>query len=155
MDIKKIFEETEKIGEKQNKLRERIYQLNQCLDAIAAQCSHEIVFKYTDKNPRKNFFKESYFCPACASTVHCFYKNELFETEFKSSRVIPLTDLSLKDSNKVNEAIRNEVYGNLDYYYDRNVPIKELSSNMEEKLVDLQTRYEEPVKGLRKFLKRK
>ena len=103
----------------------------------------------------KIFFKESYFCPACASTVHCFYKNELFETEFKSSRVIPLTDLSLKDSNKVNEAIRNEVYGNLDYYYDRNVPIEELSSNMEEKLVDLQTRYEEPTKGLRKFLKRK
>ena len=58
MDIKKIFEETEKIGEEQNKLRERIYQLNQCLDAIATQCSHEIVFKYTEKNTRNNNYLE-------------------------------------------------------------------------------------------------
>ena len=155
MDIKKIYDETGKICVEQNKLRERIYKLNQYLDAIATQCSHEIVFKYNDNNPLKKYFKESYFCPACASIVHCFYKDELFQTEFKNSRVIPLINLSLKDSNKVNETIRNEVYGNLDYYYNRNIPIEELSSSMEEKLVDLQTRYEEPTKCLRKFLKRK
>lgn len=155
MEIKEIFEETGKIGIEQNRLREKICQLNQCLGEIASQCSHDIVFKYTDNHPRKNIFKETYFCPACTDIVHCYWKDELFQTEFKNARVIPLANLSLLESNKVHNVIRNEVYENLDYYYNRNISTEELSSNMEEKLVDLQTRYEEPAKGLRKFLKRK
>lgn len=155
METRKIFEETGKIGNEIGRLREKIEDLNTKYLEMTELCPHEIVFKYNDNHPRKMIIDGTYFCPACGKAIKCFGMDQIYDTPFKDSRIIPLPNLSLLGTPEVHRMMRNEVYDNMDTYYDPIVSIQELSLKMEEKLVDLQTRYEEPTKGLRKFLKRK
>ena len=87
-----------------------------------AICPHEIVFKYTDDHPRKTATDGSYFCPACGKTIRCYHKEQLSETPFNNSRIIPLTDLSLFGTSEVHHIIRNEVYNNMELYYNKDIP---------------------------------
>ena len=150
MNTKEVFEETGRLGNELNKEREKIMQINRRILMVADKCHHEIVFKYTDDHPRKISVDESYFCPACGKTIKCYKKNQINETVFKESRIIPLTNLSLVGSSEVYQNIRLEVYYNIDYYYDKTISTEELSLCMEKKLVDLQTKYERPEKALKK-----
>lgn len=132
---------------------EKATQIQQIL-MITTKCPHEILFKYTDNNFQNKDVVDIYFCPACEKTFtieHCRANELRWMLEY--SRVIPLTNLSLLGTPEVHRMIRNEVYENLDYYYNADIPIEELSSKMEEKLVKLQTQYEEPTKKLKKILK--
>ena len=132
---------------------EKATQIQQIL-IITTKCPHEILFKYTDNNFQNKDVVDIYFCPACEKTItieHCRANELRWMLEY--SRVIPLTNLSLLGTPEVHRMIRNEVYENLDYYYNADIPIEELSSKMEEKLVKLQTQYEEPTKKLKKILK--
>ena len=153
MNTKDVFNETGRLGNEINKIHKLLGKINQkCLD-IMEICPHEIVFKYNDDHPRKMIIDGSYFCPACAKTIKCIHKSDIKESSFKNSRIIPLTNLSIIRSGDVYHAIRNEVYENMELYYNKSIPNEELSKKMEEILVDKQTKYERPEKVLKKLVK--
>ena len=141
MNTKEAFEITGHLGNKIKKLKEQLEEVNkECLDTMEL-CPHEIIFKYRDNYPRRLYIDGTYFCPACGKSIKCLHENQILETQFNDSRIIPLTNLSLIGTNETYRAIREEVYDNIDYYYDRNIPIEELSSKMELVLEDKQDRY--------------
>ena len=150
MDTKKVFEETGKIGNEIGRLREKIEDLNVKYLEMTELCPHEIVFKYNDFHPRKMMIDGSYFCPSCGKTIRCFGMDQIYDTPFKDSRIIPLTNLSLLGTPEVHRIIRNEVYDNMNTYYDPIVSIQELSIKMEDILKGHQHEYESPDKVLKK-----
>ena len=91
-----------------------------------------------------------YYCPACGKTIMCYKNGQIKETDFKDSRVIPLTNLSLVGTPQLHNTIRNEVLDNMDFYYDYIIPDEELSSRMEEVLKNMQDDYQTPQYVLRK-----
>ena len=113
-------------------------------------CPHELVFKFSDNHPRKALNDASYFCPSCGKAIVFIQEKQLKETEFKTSKIISLTNLSLIGTNDVFSAIRNEVYNNIDLYYNSNVLKEELINKMESLLEDKQSKYKSPELILRK-----
>jgi len=123
MDTRKVIEETGKLGNEIYRLRKQLEKVNkQCLEMMEI-CPHEIVFKYNDNHPRMLMIDRTYFCPECGKSIKCIKSDQLKETPFKESQIIPLTNLSLFGTSDVYHAIRNEVYENMDLYYD-NVTLK-------------------------------
>ena len=150
METKKVFEETGKLGNEIGKLHKQLDNVNMKILGLMEECPHEIVFKYTDNHPRMFMIDGTYFCPACGKSIRCIQSAQLKESQFKDSRVIPLTNLSLIGTGEVHHTIRNEVYQNMNLYYDTETSIEELSSKMEELLKDKEQRYESSTKILRK-----
>ena len=150
MEATKVFDETNKLGDEIRKTNELLASLYLKHEKIKKTCDHEIVFKYLDKYPRKMEVDGNYFCPACGKTLRCFCKELMSETSFANSRIIPLTNLSLFGTKEVYQTIRNEVYNNMDLYYNPNISIEELSLRMENLLKDYQFVYESSDKVLRK-----
>ena len=155
METRKIFEETGKIGNEIDRLREKIEDLNIKYLEMTELCPHEIVFKYNDNHPRKMMIDGTYFCPACGKTIRCFGIDQIYDTPFKDSRIILLSNLSLLGTPEVHRIIRNEVNDNMDTYYDSIVSAQELSSKMENILKDKQYEYENPEKVLKKTRRNK
>lgn len=155
METRKIFEETGKIGNEIGRLREKIENLNTKYLEMTELCPHEIVFKYNDNHSRKMMIDGTYFCPACGKAIKCFGIDQIYDTQFKDSRIIPLTKLSLLGTPEVYRIMRNEVYDNMDTYYDSIVSVQELSSKMEDILKDKQYEYENPKKVLKKTRRNK
>lgn len=150
MDTKKVFEETGKLGNEINRIRKQLEKVNnQCLEMMEI-CPHEIVFKYVDNYPRMLMIDGTYFCPACGKTIKCIHPEQIKESSFKDSRVIPLTNLSLFGASEIHHIIRNEVYQNMELYYNSASVVEELSDRMEELLKDKEQRYENSAKTLRK-----
>ena len=153
METRKIFEETGKLGNEISRLHKQLDSINMQILGLMEECSHEIVFKYNDDHPRKAVIDGSYYCPACGKyALHVVAGQEI---PFKSSRIIPLTNLSLVASSDLFHTIRNEVYMNMDFYYDPEIPTEEISSRMESLIEDKQTKYESPVLTLRRETRRK
>ena len=140
MDTKKVFEETCKLDNEIGRLHRQLDSVNMKILGLMEACPHEIVFKYTDNHPRKALIDGSYYCPACGKQVNFVVEGQ--ELPFKTSRIIPLTNLSLVDSSDLYYTIRSEVYMNMDFYYNPDTPIEELASSMELLLEDKQTKYE-------------
>ena len=155
METRKIFEETRKIEKEIGILREKIENLNIKYLEMTELCHHEIVFKYNDNHPRKMMIDGTYFCPACGKTIRCFGIDQIYDTPFKDSRIILLSNLSLLGTPEVHRIMRNEVYDNMDTYYDSIVSAQELSSKMENILKDKQYEYENPEKVLKKTRRNK
>ncbi len=153
METRKIFEETGKIGNEIGRLREKIEDLNTKYLEMTELCPHEIVFKYNDNHPRKMMIDGTYFCPACGKTIRCFGINQIYDTPFKDSRIILLSNLSLLGTPEVHQIMRNEVYDNMDVYYDSIIPIQELSSKMENILTDKQCEYKSSEKVFKRIRK--
>ena len=150
MDTKKVFEETGRLGNEIHRLGKQLEKVNmQCLEMMEI-CPHEIVFKYSDNYPRMLIIDGTYFCPACGKSIRCIKPEQLQESSFKDSRVIPLTNLSLFGTSEVHHSIRNEVYQNMELYYNPELNIEELSCRMEKLLKDKEQRYEISAKTLRK-----
>ncbi len=150
MDTKKVFEETGKLGNEIHRLGKQLEKVNkQCFEMMEL-CPHEIVFKYTDNHPRMLLIDGTYFCPACGKTIKCIHPEQIKDSSFKDSRVIPLTNLSLFGTSEVHHTIRNEVYQNMELYYNPEIDIEKLSNRMEELLKDKEQRYEISTKTLRK-----
>ena len=150
METRKIFEETGKIGNEIGRLREKIEDLNIKYLEMTELCPHEIVFKYNDNHPRKMMIDGTYFCPACGKSIRCFGIDQIYDTPFKDSRIIFLSNLSLLGTPEVHRIMRNEVYQNMELYYNHELDIEELSSRMEEILKDIEQRYESHATTLRK-----
>ena len=155
MDTKKIFEETGKIGNEIVRLKEKIENLNTKYLEITELCPHEIVFKYRDFHPKVIRIDGTYFCPACGKSIRCFGMNQIYDTQFKDSRIIPLTNLSLLGTPEVHQIIRNEVYSNMELYYDPISSIQELSLKMEDILKEHQYQYESAAKVFKKTRRNK
>ena len=153
MNTRETFEEKERLKVEIDKTKELLRALNNESLRIMDKCPHEIVFKYTDNYPRKMVTDGTYLCPACGKTIRCSHEDVLEKSDFKESRVIPLTNLSLFGSNEVCDAIEEEVRKNMDIYYDYIIPTEDLSSMMEAVLEDKQNRYEEPEKVLKRITK--
>ena len=155
METRKIFEETGKIGNEIGRLREKIEDLNIKYLEVTELCPHEIVFKYNDNHPRKMMIDGTYFCPACGKTIRCFGIDQIYDTPFKDSRIILLSNLSLLGTPEVHRIMRNEVYDNMDTYYDPIVSIQELSLKMEDVLKENQYEYESSAKVFKKTRRNK
>lgn len=91
----------------------------------------------------------SYFCPACCKTIKCYGNIKVHDTCFKNSRIILLTNLSLFGTPEVHQIIRNEVYNNMNIYYNSNISIQDLSSKIESLLKDNENEFEYPGKVLK------
>ncbi len=141
METKKVFEETAKIGNEVKKMKEYYNKLSNRAKKLKDECSHEIVFKYNDNHPRKMYIDGNYFCPACGKTITCINFEDIRKSFFKNSRIIPLLDLSLIATKETYSAIRKEVYENMDYYYNTDNDIEDLSIRMEIVLQDLEYDY--------------
>lgn len=155
MESKEIFEETGRIGNEIGKYRRKIETLNKEYLELTELCPHEIVFKYMDNHPRKMMIDGTYFCPACGKIITCTNKDQINESPFKDSRVIPLINLSLLGTPGVHYMIRNEVYDNFDVYYDPNVSTLDLANKMEDVLKDYQYEYQSNDKVFQKTKKLK
>lgn len=132
METKKIFEETGRIGNNIKRIHQILDMLNyRCLE-IMDLCPHEIVFKYQDNYSRKMPVDGNYFCPACGKTIRCLSNDDVLKTDFRASKIIPITNLSLVGNKETYYMIRNEVYNNMELYYNKTTNIQELSSRMEE-----------------------
>lgn len=150
MDTKSVFEKKDELGRKITILKEQLAMVNKkCLE-VMEKCPHEIVFMYNDNYPKMLMTDGSYFCPACGKTIKCKHKEQIKDSSFRKSRIIPLSNLSLFGTSEVCDIIRNEVYQNMELYYNSDSIIDELSSKMEELLKDKEQRYEGVVKKLRK-----
>ena len=150
MKTKNVFEETGKLGNEISRLHKQLDNVNMKILGLMGECPHEIVFKYNDNHPRMLMIDGTYFCPACGKSIRCVKPEQLQESSFKDSRVIPLTNLSLIGTSSLHYTIRNEVYQNMDTYYNANIATEELSSMMEEQVKDQEQRYESPAKSLRR-----
>lgn len=153
MEIKRVFEKTEEIEEKINNLKQQIQELNNQKKEIREICSHDIVFKYNDNQPRKMIVDGNYYCPACETSIECFQNNQIKNTPFRNSRIINLSSLSILGTKEVHHKIRNEVYQNIDLYYHSDYNVEELTDKMIEILEDYQIENEKPEKVLRKNAK--
>ena len=150
METKKVFEETGKLGYEIHKLGKQLEKVNiQCFKMMEL-CPHEIVFKYTDKQSKMLSIDGKYFCPACGYTIKCIQKEQIKKSEFKDSRIIPLTNLSLLGTSEDYHSIRNEVYQNMELYYNPEIDIETLSNKMEEILKNKEMRYKKLTKTLNK-----
>lgn len=150
METKKVFEETKRQENEIDKLKEQLKKVNMERSQIIDVCPHEIVFKYVDNHPRMLMVDGTYFCPACGKIIKCTRHEQIKNSSFKDSRIIPLTNLSLFGTNEVHQIIRNEVYQNMKVYYNPDSTLEGLSSRMEELLKDNEQRYDNQVKTLRK-----
>lgn len=117
---------------------------------LRGSCTHSIIFKFKDNYPTDRPIDGSYFCPACRLVLECASKEQLKNTKYRDSRVIPLLNLSLKNGRVVHDAIRKEVFQNLDLYYNPEASIEELSAKMEDAIAENYFDYLNPNKVLRK-----
>ncbi len=145
MKTKKVFEEVSRLGKELKIEEEKIEMINSKLLRLTCECQHEIIFKYRDNHPRKLMVDGNYYCPACGRTIMCIRKEQLRDTCFSESRIIPLTNLSLFGTKDTLSTIKEEVLGNFDFYYDKNKSKEELSSKMESILKEKENRYENPT----------
>ena len=150
MDLKKYYDETSRITNEMKQTREKLDGLIDEYSEIRKICTHDIVFKYKDNYPSQDKIDGNYFCPACKLVIECAEKGQIEQTKFGRARIIPLLNLSLRNGNNVQNAIREEVYSNLDMYYNSKVSTEALSSKMEDAIAEHHFDYLNPNKVLRK-----
>lgn len=151
MELKKYFDETSRIENELSQTRKQYERLIDTYHEVRKLCTHDIVFKYLDNRPRMATIDGNYFCPACNLVIQYAEKRQIETSKYKNARVIPLLNLSLSDGKDLHNAIRQEVYENLDLYYDKEVSVEELSSKMEGVLASHHHDYINPSKVLKKI----
>ena len=151
MDSRDVFNKTIKYGNEIKKKRLEMESLAKKITDIWAECNHEIVFKYRDDHLRKMMIDGYYFCPACGQTIKCIYEDDLKESSYKNSLIVPLTNLSLVGDQETYSAIREEVYYNYDFYYNLDTTPEEMQAQMEGVLKDYEEKYTPVDKVLKKI----
>lgn len=150
MNLKQYFDETTKAENELIETRQKLEQQITAYHDMRGICTHNIIFKYKDNYPREEKPDINHYCPACRLVITCKDPKQIAQTKFRASRVIPLLNLSLRNGRNVHDAIRNEVYDNLDFYYNPEVPVEELSKKMEDAVADQHFDYLNPNKVLKK-----
>lgn len=150
MNLRQYYEETTKQENELIETRKRLEEQITAYHELRGICTHSIIFKFKDNYPTERSIDGNYFCPACRLVIECASKEQLKNTKYRESRVIPLLNLSLRNGRVVHDAIREEVFKNLDLYYDPEVSIEELSAKMEDAIAEHHFDYLNPNKVLRK-----
>lgn len=150
MDIIKYFDETIRLDKELTEARQKYERLIDEYHDVRKVCTHDIVFKFVDNQPRKTNLDGYYFCPACSLVIECTQKEQLLKTKYKNSRIIELPNLFLRNGKIVHHAIRQEVYDNIDLYYNTNISKEALSEKMESVLEPHHFDYLNPNKVLKK-----
>lgn len=150
METKKVFEETGKLGNEISSLERRLESIIEKCYEVMEICPHELVFKYNDNIPRLMIIDGNYYCPACGKNMRFYKKGDIEQTDFRNARVIKLTRISLVGTSNLLHKIRNEVYQNMDIYYNSELDESELAERMLEVVKDEEQVYEEPVVKIRK-----
>ena len=153
MKTKKVFEETARLGNEIINERQKLERLNLERLEMMNKCTHELVFKYFDNRSKRSTIDGNYFCPACGKIIVCNESEQILDSDFKESRIIPLMDISMVGTKEEFSLIRSEVYYNMDYYYNPSLDWKEIASKMESIIAEQQ--HEIKSMGLLRKLKRK
>ena len=150
METREVFRKSSYYGNEIKKKRIEMENLAKKCVNLWDECNHEIVFKYNDDHPRKLIIDGYYFCPACGQTIECIQESDLSKSAFKESKVIPLTNLSLIATKETYSEIRNEVFYNFDFYYDKDIPVEYKEEKMESVLKRLEVKHDQSIKTLMK-----
>lgn len=150
MNLRQYYEETTKQENELIETRKRLEEQITAYHDLRGICTHSIIFKFKDNYPTDRPVDGNYFCPACRLVIECASKEQLKNTKYRESRVIPLLNLSLRNGRVVHDAIREEVFQNLDLYYNPEASIEELSAKMEDAIAEHHFDYLNPNKVLRK-----
>ena len=150
MELKSYYDEMDAIENQMFETRKKLEELIDLYSDTRKKCTHDIIFKFKDNYPRKQPIDGCYYCPSCRLVIECAAKGQIEQTKFKNARMIPLLILSLRNGSNVHNAIRQEVYSNLDYYYNPNSEIEEMSEKMEGVLLEHHFDYLNPNKVLKK-----
>lgn len=151
MNIRKYFEETTKKENELLEARQKLEQITSIYHDLRGICTHNIVFKYKSNYPHENKIDGDYYCPACRLVYECAKEGQILQTKFSHSRVIPIMNLSLRNGKNVQDAIRKEVYENIELYYNPDIPVDELSSKMEDAIKEQHFDYLNPNKVYKKI----
>lgn len=150
MNLRQYYEETAKQESELIETRKRLEEQITAYNELRGICTHSIIFKFKDNYPTDRPIDGNYFCPACRLVIECASKEQLKNTKYRESRVIPLLNLSLRNGRVVHDAIREEVFQNLDLYYNPEASIEELSVKMEAAIAEQHFDYLNQNKVLRK-----
>lgn len=150
MELRKYFDETANIENELTEARKKYEELIDKYHTVRKLCTHDIVFKFVDNQPRLAPVEGNYFCPACNLVIQFAEKGQIENSKYKNSRIISLPNLSLRNGKNLHKAIRQEVYENLELYYSKKIDEDFLSKKMEEVLITQQIDYSEKNKVLKK-----
>lgn len=151
--IKKMF--TEDVFSKRWELESEKEQLKQKMKKLDYQhkelielCSHEIVVEFKDNHPRKMRIRNNYFCPACGMLITSDMKNQIEYSLINNSRIIDLTELSLKPNYEILSSIERFIFVYL--YSSTSINIDTLERLLKEELRQYDYDYNRPKMILEK-----
>ena len=140
-----IFRRRQELENQKEELNHAYREVKAEEQELMNECSHDIVFQFHDNAPRKMLLEGTFYCPVCGFIQQISTKEEFKKSNIQDSRIIPLTNLSLVGNPETLEKIREEVWNKIEYYYNPNISIQELSNTMMNQLqeyqVDLNKRY--------------
>ena len=154
LNNREVFESADMLAQRRDDLENAKQQLLEEQQRLINSCSHEIVFKYNDNHPRKMPIDGHYYCPACGKVITTKKPEQIKETMFRESIIVPLTNLSLIGDRDTLSSISLEVQENMDLYYSSILTIEEMSSRMEAILADEQYDFNKPLKLRRTYSKK-
>ena len=97
MNLRQYYEETTKQENELIETRKRLEEQTTAYNELRGICTHSIIFKFKDNYPTDRPIDGNYFCPACRLVIECASKEQLKNTKYRESRVIPLLNLSLRN----------------------------------------------------------
>ena len=147
----KIHQIKNELEEKKLRLNSQLESVNHEINRLQEQCPHSIVFKFDDNEEIEKIGKIYLcYCPSCGKKENIYISHKLERTSFKNSRIIDLSELIIDNYNDTFEIIQNEIFDHAEYYYNENVPTKQLSETMT-KVINLRIKEIKKTKRVRKF----
>ena len=104
---------------------------------LMKKCSHQLVFKWNDNGVHKvgNIYK--CFCPVCTKTIDIIPNSDIYSIEksvFKRSKVVEINSTKSAEEFNYYKFVEDEVLSNMEYYYNSDSTIEEMSENISNKI---------------------
>lgn len=115
-------------------LNKKLKKNKEDLLSLQKECSHDLVLVFDDHKPHKIGVIYRCFCPVCGKSKNIYGIREFDKSEFKDSKIMNLTSLSIDDfNNKFSESyehILNYIFSHYNYYYNENHSEDEMSRTL-------------------------
>ena len=131
-DFKKTYEARKNTELKIKGLEKEIDNFKSELGNIMNECNHDIAFIIYDYRPRKVGLLTYCICPACGKIEYISMANKIYDTVFRNSRIIDLTDESIeytKDNLNIIQTCFFETIGNVDEYELEQMIVEKIKEN--------------------------
>ena len=131
-DFRKTYEARKNTESKIKELENEIDNLKDELGNIMNECNHDIAFTIYDYRPRKVGLLTYCICPACGKIEYISMANKIYETVFKNSRIIDLTDESIeytKDNLNIIQTCFFETIGTVNEYELERMIVDKIKEN--------------------------